>query len=50
VLLPHVGSASAPTRAAMEQLVVDNLVHWKNGQPPLTPVPETPWPQTKARA
>jgi lactate dehydrogenase-like 2-hydroxyacid dehydrogenase len=42
VLLPHVGSASVHTRRAMEQLVVDNLVAWKAGKPPLTPVPETP--------
>lgn len=44
VLLSHVGSASVHTRRAMEQLVVDNLVAWKDGKPPLTPVPETPWP------
>ncbi|MDB5647402.1 MAG: 2-hydroxyacid dehydrogenase [Methylobacterium sp.] len=43
VLLPHVGSASVHTRAAMGQLVVDNLVAWFSGQGPLTPVPETPW-------
>jgi lactate dehydrogenase-like 2-hydroxyacid dehydrogenase len=43
VLLPHVGSASEHTRAAMGQLVVDNLVSWLNGRGPLTPVPETPW-------
>ncbi|HET9903804.1 MAG TPA: 2-hydroxyacid dehydrogenase [Xanthobacteraceae bacterium] len=45
VLTPHVGSASEATRRAMEQLVVDNLVNWKYGRPPLTPVPETPWPR-----
>jgi len=44
VLLPHVGSASRHTRQAMEQLVVDNLLAWKAGKPPLTPVAETPWP------
>jgi lactate dehydrogenase-like 2-hydroxyacid dehydrogenase len=44
VLLPHVGSATAHTRDAMGQLVVDNLVAWAAGKPPLTPVPETPWP------
>jgi lactate dehydrogenase-like 2-hydroxyacid dehydrogenase len=48
VLIPHVGSASDPTRRAMEQLVVDNLVNWKHGRPPLTPVPETPWPRKGA--
>jgi lactate dehydrogenase-like 2-hydroxyacid dehydrogenase len=47
VLLPHVGSASVHTRDAMNQLVVDNLVAWAAGKPPLTPVPETPWPPTK---
>jgi lactate dehydrogenase-like 2-hydroxyacid dehydrogenase len=40
VLLPHVGSASAYTRAAMGQLVVDNLISWASGNGPLTPVPE----------
>jgi lactate dehydrogenase-like 2-hydroxyacid dehydrogenase len=44
VLFPHVGSASVETRARMDQLVVDNLLAWKAGKPPLTPVPETPWP------
>jgi lactate dehydrogenase-like 2-hydroxyacid dehydrogenase len=47
VLLPHVGSASVHTRNAMNQLVVDNLVAWAAGKPPLTPVPETPWPPKK---
>jgi hypothetical protein len=28
----------------MDQLVVDNLAAWAAGRPPLTPVPETPWP------
>jgi hypothetical protein len=27
----------------MDQLVVDNLLAWADGKPPLTPVPETPW-------
>lgn len=44
VLLPHLGSASAHTRRAMDQLVVDNLLAYFAGKPPLTPVPETPWP------
>ncbi len=44
VLLPHVGSASVHTRRAMDQLVVDNLLAWAAGRPPLTPVRETPWP------
>src|SRR5215472_15724264 len=42
VLFPHLGSASVYTRAAMDQLVVDNLVSWAAGNGPLTPVPETP--------
>jgi lactate dehydrogenase-like 2-hydroxyacid dehydrogenase len=44
VLFPHVASASVETRRAMGQLVVDNLKAWAAGKPPLTPVPETPWP------
>jgi lactate dehydrogenase-like 2-hydroxyacid dehydrogenase len=44
VLLPHLGSASEATRAAMDQLVVDNILAWAQGKPPLTPVPETPFP------
>jgi lactate dehydrogenase-like 2-hydroxyacid dehydrogenase len=44
VLFPHLGSASEATRAAMDQLVVDNLVAWASGKPPLTPVAETPYP------
>jgi lactate dehydrogenase-like 2-hydroxyacid dehydrogenase len=42
VLLPHLGSASVYTRAAMDQLVLDNLLSWASGKGPLTPVPETP--------
>ncbi len=42
VLLPHIGSASALTRHAMDQLVVDNLKAWFEGKLPPTPVPETP--------
>lgn len=42
-LFPHVGSASQHTRDAMGQLVVDNLVAFVEGKPPLTPVPETPF-------
>ena len=44
VLLPHLGSASEATRAAMDQLVVDNILAWAAGKPPLTPVAETPYP------
>jgi lactate dehydrogenase-like 2-hydroxyacid dehydrogenase len=43
VLLPHVASASVTTRDAMDQLIVDNLVNWFTGKPPLTPVAETPY-------
>jgi lactate dehydrogenase-like 2-hydroxyacid dehydrogenase len=45
VLLPHVGSASAHTRRAMGMLVVENLRSWFYDGKPLTPVPETPWPE-----
>jgi lactate dehydrogenase-like 2-hydroxyacid dehydrogenase len=41
-LLPHIASASVSTRNAMDQLVVDNLLTWFAGKPPLTPIPETP--------
>lgn len=41
-LLPHVASASVPTRDAMADLVVDNLISWFEQGRPLTPVPETP--------
>jgi lactate dehydrogenase-like 2-hydroxyacid dehydrogenase len=43
VLLPHVGSASVYTRDAMGQRVVDNLLAWDEGKPPVSPVPETPF-------
>jgi lactate dehydrogenase-like 2-hydroxyacid dehydrogenase len=43
VLLPHVGSASEFTRAKMDQLLVDNIQAWAAGEPPPTPVPETPF-------
>jgi lactate dehydrogenase-like 2-hydroxyacid dehydrogenase len=43
VLFPHLGSASVFTREKMDQLLVDNILAWANGRPPLTPVPETPW-------
>jgi lactate dehydrogenase-like 2-hydroxyacid dehydrogenase len=47
VLFPHVGSGSVATREKMDQLVVDNLIAWAAGKPPLTPVAETPWPPKK---
>lgn len=43
VLLPHLGSGSIVTRDAMANLVVDNLIAWAKGEPPLTPVKETPF-------
>ena len=48
VLFPHLGSASVATREAMDQLVVDNILAWAAGKPPLTPVPETPYPPKRA--
>ncbi|MEI9804032.1 MAG: 2-hydroxyacid dehydrogenase [Pseudolabrys sp.] len=44
VMFPHLGSSTEVTRAAMDQLVVDNILAWADGKPPLTPVPETPYP------
>jgi lactate dehydrogenase-like 2-hydroxyacid dehydrogenase len=41
VLLPHVGSGSERTRAAMGALQVENLVRWFTDRAPVTPVPET---------
>jgi lactate dehydrogenase-like 2-hydroxyacid dehydrogenase len=49
VLFPHLGSGTVATRRRMDQLVVDNLLAWSAGKPPLTPVPETPWPPKKSR-
>ncbi|KRB72715.1 hydroxyacid dehydrogenase [Nocardioides sp. Root190] len=40
VLLPHVGSATEETRAAMRTLTLDNLAAWLAGEPLLTPIPE----------
>jgi lactate dehydrogenase-like 2-hydroxyacid dehydrogenase len=42
-LVPHIGSASIHTRSRMGQLVVDNLLAFAAGKPPVTPVPETPF-------
>lgn len=47
VLWPHLGSSTEHTRLAMDMLVVNNLRAWGEGKPPLTPVPETPWPSRK---
>lgn len=38
VLLPHLGSATRETRAAMADLAVDNVLAVLAGHPPLTPV------------
>jgi lactate dehydrogenase-like 2-hydroxyacid dehydrogenase len=43
VLFPHLGSASVHTREKMDRLMVDNILAWAAGKPPLTPVAETPW-------
>ena len=43
-LFPHLGSSTEVTRAAMDNLVVDNILAWAAAKPPLTPVPETPYP------
>jgi lactate dehydrogenase-like 2-hydroxyacid dehydrogenase len=48
VLFPHLGSSTEVTRAAMDQLVVDNILAWGSGKPPLTPVAETPFPSKRA--
>jgi lactate dehydrogenase-like 2-hydroxyacid dehydrogenase len=48
VLFPHLGSSTEVTRAAMDQLVVDNILNWAAGKPPLTPVAETPYPPKRA--
>jgi lactate dehydrogenase-like 2-hydroxyacid dehydrogenase len=48
VLFPHLGSASKFTREKMDQLMVDNILAWAAGKPPLTPVPETLWKSWKA--
>jgi hypothetical protein len=47
VLFPHLGSSTEVTRAAMDQLVVDNILAWAASKPPLTPVPETPYPSKR---
>jgi lactate dehydrogenase-like 2-hydroxyacid dehydrogenase len=42
-LLPHVASASVPTRNAMADLTAENLISWFETGRPITPVPETPY-------
>lgn len=41
VLLPHVGSATIPTRNAMGNLVVENILNWVTYGTPVTPVSES---------
>jgi lactate dehydrogenase-like 2-hydroxyacid dehydrogenase len=41
-LLPHIASASVPTRNAMAGLVAENIIRWFETGKPVTPVPETP--------
>jgi lactate dehydrogenase-like 2-hydroxyacid dehydrogenase len=48
VLFPHLGSSTEVTRAAMDQLVVDNILAWVAGKPPISPVAETPYPPKRA--
>jgi lactate dehydrogenase-like 2-hydroxyacid dehydrogenase len=48
VLFPHLGSSTEVTRTAMDQLLVDNIVAWAAGKPPLTPVAETPYPPKRS--
>ena len=40
VLVPHIGSATVETRAAMGDLVCDNLDQWRKNGRAVTPVPE----------
>ncbi len=47
-LLPHVASASVPTRNAMADLVVSNLVSWFAEGKAVTPVPETAFTRRKS--
>lgn len=44
VLWPHIASATVPTRDAMGDVVVDNILRWFAERKVLTPVPETPAP------
>ena len=41
-LLPHIGSSTVPTRHAMADLVVNNIIRWLDSGHAITPVPETP--------
>ena len=37
-LLPHIGSATVETRAAMALLAANNIINVLNGKEPITPV------------
>lgn len=51
VVLPHIGSATEATRAAMVDLAVDNLLDVLGGRPARTPVPGTePGPTIQVNA
>lgn len=39
VLTPHIASSTLPTRRAMVQCAVDNLLAWARGEPGPTPIP-----------
>jgi lactate dehydrogenase-like 2-hydroxyacid dehydrogenase len=38
LVVPHIGSASVATRAAMSRLAAENIVMVLTGQPPRTPI------------
>ncbi|MBH9554183.1 2-hydroxyacid dehydrogenase [Inhella gelatinilytica] len=40
VLTPHIASSTLPTRRAMVQCAVDNLLAWARGEPGPTPIPQ----------
>jgi len=42
LLVPHLGSGTTETRAAMAELAVANVLAVLNGRPPVTPVPALP--------
>lgn len=50
VTLPHIGSATESTRAAMVDLAVDNILDVLGGSPARTPLPGTPASPAKVRA
>jgi glyoxylate reductase len=46
VLTPHIASATVETRAAMAKLVVDNVLAFLRGEPLVSPIAESPVPDT----